>query len=158
MKATDATTEAQGTGWRNGDLSMRPGVLIRRLHQIHTGLFLEMCGHENITPVMYSVLSCLAQNGPLDQTSMAKAVAIDRTNTTDILGRLRKRGLITSRFLATDRRVRITTLTAEGSAVLERVDPLAEVAHSRTLDGLSETERATFIALMAQLTAAHKVT
>jgi DNA-binding MarR family transcriptional regulator len=155
MKATDATTEAQGTGWRNGDLSMRPGVLIRRLHQ--TGLFLEMCGHENITPVMYSVLSCLAQNGPLDQTSMAKAVGIDRTNTTDILGRLRKRGLITSRFLATDRRVRITTQTAEGRAVLERVDPLAEVAHSRTLDGLSETERATFIALMAQLTAAHKV-
>lgn len=158
MKATDATTEAQGTGWQSGDLSMRPGVLIRRLHQIHTGLFLEMCGHENITPVMYSVLSCLAQNGPLDQTRMAKAVAIDRTNTTDILGRLRKRGLITSQFLATDRRVRITTLTPQGHAVLERVDPLAEAAHRRTLDGLSESDREAFIALMAKLTAAHKVT
>ena len=43
----------------------------------------------------------------MDQTRLAKAVAIDRTNITDILDRLKKRGLIVRQVVPTDRRMRV---------------------------------------------------
>ena len=133
------------------DLSMRPGVLIRQLHQNAYRIVSQICGHENITPVMYSVLSCLAQR-PMDQTRLAKAVAIDRTNITDILDRLKKRGLIVRQVAPTDRRMRVTALTEQGVALLERVDPLAFAAHAQTLECLPAAERETFVALMVKVT------
>ncbi|WP_425405496.1 MarR family winged helix-turn-helix transcriptional regulator [Hwanghaeella sp.] len=134
--------------WRSGDVSLRPGFLIRRLHQIHTGLFLEACGDENITPVMYSVLSCLSQHGPLDQTTLAKEVAIDKTNMTDILKRLMNRGYVIREIADTDRRMRVTSLTKAGEAVLKRTDPLARDAHRKTLDALSPQDRIRFTEMM----------
>ncbi|MGB1007423.1 MAG: MarR family winged helix-turn-helix transcriptional regulator [Thalassobaculaceae bacterium] len=152
VEPKSAPLDAAQAAWRNDDLSMRPGVLIRQLHQMHTALFLKFCGHENITPVMYSVLSCLAQRGPMDQTRLAKAVAIDRTNITDILDRLKKRGLIVRQVAPTDRRMRVTALTEQGVALLERVDPLAFAAHAQTLECLPAAERERFIALMVKVT------
>lgn len=134
--------------WRSGDVSLRPGFLIRRLHQIHTGLFLEKCADANITPVMYSVLSCLSQCGPLDQTTLAKAVAIDKTNMTDILKRLTKRGYVVRQVSDSDRRMRLTTLTAAGEEVLERTDPLAREAHRMTLTALPPDDRIKFVEMM----------
>ena len=151
-----APPDTAQAAWRIDDLSMRPGVLIRQLHQMHTALFLRFCGHENITPVMYSVLSCLAQKGPMDQTRLAKAVAIDRTNITDILDRLKKRGLIVRQVVPTDRRMRVTTLTEQGVALLERVDPLAYAAHAQTLECLPAAERETFVALMMKVIQSHR--
>jgi DNA-binding MarR family transcriptional regulator len=152
--AADMSRAAEDELWRSGDVSLRPGFLIRRLHQIHTGLFLESCGEENITPVMYSVLSCLSQNGPLDQTTLAKAVAIDKTNMTDILKRLMNRGYVIREVADTDRRMRLTTLTPAGKAVLERTDPFARDAHRKTLDALSPQDRVRFTEMMMTIVAA----
>ena len=147
-KAADLARKDEDALWRSGDVSLRPGFLIRRLHQIHTGLFLEKCGEENITPVMYSVLSCLSQHGPLDQTTLAKAVAIDKTNTTDILKRLTKRGYVIREVADTDRRMRLTTLTSAGKEVLERTDPQAREAHRMTLAALPPQDRIRFVEMM----------
>ncbi len=134
--------------WRASDVSLRPGFLIRRMHQIHTGLFLNAVGDENITPVMYSVLSCLSQNGPMDQTALAKGVAIDKTNMTDLLKRLLKRGFITRKISLQDKRVRLTTITKKGEAILKRTDPLASEAHRETLAALSPQDRVRFMRMM----------
>lgn len=144
-------TETVQPGWRGGSLQHRPGFLIRRLHQIHTALFLQECGDEKITPIMYSVLSALSQTGPVDQTTLAKAVAIDKTNMADILERLRKRGLIRRRTSTRDRRVRLTGLTDEGRALLDRIDDRAERAHLRTLEDLPPAEQAQLVDLMTRL-------
>lgn len=145
------STDIQHAGWRGGSLQRRPGFLIRRLHQIHTALFLQECGEEKITPIMYSVLSALSQTGPVDQTTLAKAVAIDKTNMADILERLRKRGLIRRRTSTKDRRVRLTGLTDEGRALLDRIDDKAERAHQRTLEDLPPSEQAQLVDLMTRL-------
>ena len=140
-----------GAEWREGSLHARPGVLIRRLHQIHTALFAAECGEENITPMMYSVLSATRQHETADQTTLAHAVAIDKTNMTDILDRLKKRGLIRRRTSSADRRVRLTTLTEEGHKMLNLLDAKAERAHARTIESLSETDRTRFIEMMTQI-------
>lgn len=150
-KAAPLDAAASRPHWRDGPLQGRPGFLIRRLHQIHTALFAEECGEARITPIMYSVLSALAQLGPVDQTTLARAVAIDKTNMADILERLRKRGLIRRRVAPRDRRVRLATLTDAGRALLDRIDAGAERAHLRTVEDLAPREQALFIDLMSRV-------
>lgn len=137
--------------WRQGPLQARPGFLIRRLHQIHTALFNEECGHLGITPIMYSVLSTLAKSGPIDQTTLALSVAIDKTNMADVLERLRKHGLVRRRVSPKDRRVRLTLLTDKGREVLDRADGLAERAHLRTIEDLTPDEQNVLIRLFNKI-------
>jgi len=144
--------------WRNDPLQRRPGFLIRRLHQIHTALFAEECGEEKVTPIMYSVLSSLAQSGPVDQTTLANAVAIDKTNMTDILDRLKKRGLVRRRVAPKDRRVRLAALTDEGRGLLDRIDEKAHRAHLRTIEDLSPADQQRLMDLMSQVIDAKEAT
>lgn len=137
--------------WRSGPLGGRPGFLIRRLHQIHTALFNEECGKGSVTPIMYSILSALAQSGPVDQTTLARQIAVDKTNMVDVLERMRKRGLIRRRTSSKDRRVRLTALTDEGRQVLDGIDERAERAHRRTIEDLTTDEQRTLMALMTKI-------
>lgn len=146
------STRARGLPeWRTAPVQARPGFLIRRLHQIHTALFAEETAPEKVTPVMYSVLSALDQRGAMDQTTLARAVAIDKANMADILERMRKRGLVGRRVGEDDRRVRVVELTEEGHALLTRLDERAERAHARTIEPLDEEEQRIFLALMARI-------
>lgn len=126
MGAADDNRQRGGkeaNAWADAPVDQRPGFLIRRLHQVHSALFAQEIAPERVTPMMYSVMSALRQLGPVDQKTLAAAVAIDKTNMADILERLRRKGLVTRRVLSSDRRVRMTELTREGRAMLERVDP-----------------------------------
>ena len=78
-------------------LYSRPGFLIRRLHQIHSGLFLEETREFNLTPVQYSLMSALLEQGELDQNSLAMAIGLERTTVAEVLPRLEARGLIARR-------------------------------------------------------------
>lgn len=131
----------------------RPGFLARRLHQIHSALFAEECAEHQVTPLMYSVLTALADLGPVDQTTLAEAVAIDKTNMADLLERLRKRGLIRRRVSPKDRRVRLTALTQEGRDLLALIGAAVDRAHERTIEALTPSERALFIDFMARIVA-----
>lgn len=132
-------------------LRLRPGFLIRRLHQIHTALFAEECAAHQATPLMYSVLTALADLEPVDQTTLAEAVAIDKTNIADLLERLRKRGLIRRRAAPHDRRVRLTALTTEGRAALGRMEDAVDRAHARTVAALTPAEQAAFVSFMSRI-------
>lgn len=136
------------------DLISRPGFLIRRLHQIHVALFLEECGAEGITPVQYSVLSALKQLGSAEQGAIGQAVAIDKANTADVVGRLEKRGALKRAVSPTDHRARIVTLTKAGLALLARLEAGAIRAHQRTIDILPPAERKQFVRSMARLVTA----
>jgi DNA-binding MarR family transcriptional regulator len=153
-KETAAKPPTERANWRDGPLQARPGFLIRRLHQIHTALFNDECGHLGITPIMYSVLSTLAKTGPIDQTTLAHSVAIDTTNMTDVLERLRKHGYVRRRTSTRDRRIRLTSLTDEGRALLDQADERAERAHARTIEDLTASEQNALMQLLDKVVAA----
>jgi DNA-binding MarR family transcriptional regulator len=134
-------------------LERRPGFLIRRLYQIHAALFQEGCASFDVTPLQYSLLSALARRGTADQTSLAADIAFDRTTTTGALKRLEARKLIERTVNRDDRRARACRLTPSGALLLTRIEGPARDAHRATLGGLSQKERATFIALMQRIIA-----
>lgn len=153
-----AKSEPSDDNWRDGPLQARPGFLVRRVHQIHTAIFNDECGDDGVTPVMYSVLSTLATEGPIDQTTLSHAVAIDKTNMAGILERLRKQGLIRRRTSSKDRRVRLTALTDKGLQLLDQVDDKAANAHARTLEDLSPREQDKFMRLLTKIVNAKATT
>ena len=79
------------------NVQKRPGFLIRLLHQKHTAIFNSECRIDGLTPMMFSILSVLTQHDKIEQTKLAKLVAIDKTNIVDVLKRLSKMGYISGR-------------------------------------------------------------
>lgn len=117
-------------------LADRPGFLIRRLHQLHVALFMELTAEFGVTPVQYSLLSAVGARGSADQSTLAADVALDRSTAASTLARLEARGLIRRRRDATDGRVMLCSLTRKGRALLPRIEPAAREAHRRTLAAL----------------------
>jgi DNA-binding MarR family transcriptional regulator len=132
-------------------LSGRPGFLIRRLHQIHLALFAEECGRFGVTPVQFSLLSVVAGQPGLDQSTLALEVGVDRATTANVLARLEANGLLRRDRDDTDSRVKLVFLTTTGRRMLARMDDPARRAHERTLASLKPADRARFVATLAQL-------
>jgi DNA-binding MarR family transcriptional regulator len=136
---------------RRSALLTRPGFLIRRLHQIHTALFLEETQEFNITPVQYSLMTALHEHGELDQVGLAEEIGLERTNVADVIERLQARGLLVRRQSEEDRRVKLLKLTVKGRNLVRRMEAAVERAHERTIDHLSEGERDLLLAQMIRL-------
>ncbi|MFC0401605.1 MarR family winged helix-turn-helix transcriptional regulator [Paraburkholderia rhizosphaerae] len=142
---------ADGSEWRHTALEVRPGFLIRRLHQIHVALFIEECAPEGITPVQYSILTALDQMGPSEQIALSNAVGLDRANTADVIARLAERRFIQRRGSRTDKRKKVAELTDVGRALLARLETGVERAHQRTLAALPAKDRKQFIEYLVRL-------
>ncbi|MGE0007300.1 MAG: MarR family winged helix-turn-helix transcriptional regulator [Parvibaculaceae bacterium] len=133
------------------DLWTRPGYLIRRLHQIHLGLFAEECGGEDITPVQFGVLSVLQGGDEMDQLTLSASVGIDRTSGADVFRRLERKGLLTRRPSDTDGRAKLIKITDQGRKFVNRVRPIMARAQDRFVSPLSEPELEEFYRLVAKL-------
>jgi MarR family transcriptional regulator, lower aerobic nicotinate degradation pathway regulator len=144
-------TIANTDKWRTKTLMSRPGFLIRRLYQIHVAIFLEECAAEAITPVQHSVLATLDQSGAIDQATLSRAVALDRTSVADIVTRLERRRLLKRHISPNDRRMVISELTNQGRALLSRLEAASARAHERTISALPERERALFLQTLGRL-------
>jgi MarR family transcriptional regulator, lower aerobic nicotinate degradation pathway regulator len=150
--ASGPEASAQDEPW---SLSERPGFLARRMHQIHVSLFSERCAAFRITPLQYSLLSLLRDLQEADQTTLANAVALDRTTTTGALKRLAARGLVSRATSPTDRRAQLCRLTAAGEALHDAMEPAAREAHALTVAALSAADQVRLCDLLRQVVAGH---
>lgn len=128
-------------------LHHEPGHLIRRAHQLAVATFHEVHGRQ-VTPVQYAVLRALAEAPEIDQVTLAERVALDTSTTADIATRLEAKGWIERKLMA--RRQRSLRLTPEGQAVLTDMLARVEPMYQRLLAGLSDTEQADFLRLLAK--------
>lgn len=137
------------------ELWNRPGYLVRRLHQIHLGLFTEECRGEDLTPVQSAILTVLRNGEEMDQLTLSTSVGIDRTSGADVIRRLERRGLITREPSEVDRRAKIVKITREGREFIARVQPMVARAQQRFVDPLTEEEREEFQRLVNKLISAN---
>jgi DNA-binding MarR family transcriptional regulator len=128
---SEPNTTIAPTAW---ELAVRPGFLIRRLHQIHLALFAEECAPLGITPVQYSILSVAAAQPGLEQARLGYEVGVDRTTLANVVARLEARGLLLRAQGTADRRLKHVTLTTAGLDVLDRIAEPARRAPTPTID------------------------
>jgi DNA-binding MarR family transcriptional regulator len=136
-------------------LFSRPGFLIRRLHQIHTGLFAQETAGFDITAVQYSLLTALAEHGEMDQNTLALEIGLERSSVAEVLPRLEARELIARQQSPQDGRVKLVKLTRKGKSVVRRMDEAVQRAHDRTIELLDEDERDLFMLQLIRLVEAN---
>ena len=101
--------------------------------------------------MQYAILDTIKLHPGIDQISLANLVALDRSNTGDVVGRLEDKGLLYRSLGATDRRTKRLNLTEAGLALVDAMNPDVEDAQERILAPLSEAERKTFMVLLDKL-------
>lgn len=133
----------------------RPGFLIRRLHQIHCGLFLDETRDHTITPVQYSLMTALGTHGEMDQNTLAQEIGLERTSVAEVIPRLEARELLVRRQSTRDRRVKLVKLSRKGLNLLKKMDASVQRAHDRTLEGIPEDQRQQFLLQLIKLVEAN---
>jgi len=136
------------------DLYRRPGLMIRRAHQIAVAIFLEECGSSGLTTTQYGVLLILQRRPGIDQNTLARLLGLDRSTTGLVVRKLAERGLVTRPVGARDLRRRELRLTRSGLALLQKTTRDARRAQARLLSPLPAAERERFLDLLERLTAA----
>lgn len=140
-----------GQGEIDRDRERQPGFLIRRLHQIHTALFVEESAGLDITPPQYGVLSVIAAQPGLDQSAIAEETGVDRATLASVVARLEAAGFVRRNISKTDRRQKLLNLTPRGRSILARMQPPVQRAQERVLEPLPQKEREQFLRLLNRL-------
>lgn len=133
-----------------------PGHRVRRLHQRLVAEFNAIVARhpafDGVTHMQFAALAAIDYRPGCDQASVARLIGCDKVTGGQLIERMVERGWVSRVIDPDDRRARALHLTSSGSAMLARVRP--HVTHGSLVDlqPLTETERATFVALLARLT------
>ena len=114
-------------------------------------VFLEETDAFGVTPVQFGALSAVLRNPGVDQRTLARMIGFDTSTIGSVIDRLEARGLMARNNSASDRRVRLLTVTEEGCELLKAAEPAVLAAQRRMLNPLPEDKRAQFMEMMACL-------
>src|SRR5580692_3914076 len=104
----------------------RAGHLIRRLNQIAVAIFLEETAELGLTTVQYAALHVIDEKPGIDQVTLSKMVAFDKTTLVKVINRLVEKGFITRKLSPTDRRRHELATTAKGSELIRKIVSLID--------------------------------
>ncbi len=133
------------------EIYSRPGHLIRRLQQIAVAFFMDETAEFDITPVQYSSLLAVRNHPGIDQTTLMKIIAFDRSTIGDVVKRLENKGLIKKVSSDADRRANVLYITPSGRRLLSSVKKAVEAAQDKIVAPLSREERSEFMRMMHKL-------
>lgn len=132
-------------------LDEQVGHLLRRAHQRHAAIFLEMIDDAQLTPLQFGAIMKLADVGQTSQNQLGRLTAMDAATMQGVIKRLIARGLVERRPDPDDRRRLLLTLSANGVALAGQVVQRGLEISAKTLEPLSASERETFLKLLARL-------
>lgn len=139
----------------HGDLSRRPGHLIRRAHQISVALFAELLSDE-ITPIQYALLRAVDRNVGIDQVTLARLVALDTSTTALTAARLESRGLLVREHAPHDRRQWQLSVSSAGRSVMEVLSAREPGLNAELLGVLGSEDGAHLMRLLRMFVEAHE--
>ena len=128
-----------------------PTHLARRLHQICMGVSAEVIEPAGMTPGEYGLLAAVDDGPGFDQRRLAATLGIDVVSLGQMIDRLETAGWIERRMDPRDRRVRLVSATAEGSALRAKLRPAALRVQERIMSVLSREEQALFLDLLTRI-------
>jgi DNA-binding MarR family transcriptional regulator len=128
-----------------------PGYLIRRLSQILLARFAVATEAYNVTPLQWAAMRAAQARPGMDQTTLAREIALDTSTLAGVVDRLEARGLLARRPSAQDRRLRTVFITDEGAALLALVSPVIVDVQRWLMDPLSAEEGEQFFNALRKL-------
>ncbi len=129
-------------------LFTHPGFLLRRAHQIFSGLYDEVLGQFGLTHAQWAVLVAVEAFPGIDQTEVSRAAGIDKTSSGRAVERMVARGILETRPGAADRRRKKLWVTDKARDLLPRVRAGSDRFRDIMLAPLGEDERAVFLAAL----------
>jgi DNA-binding MarR family transcriptional regulator len=129
-----------------------PGFLIRRCHQIATGIFIEEAAKQDFTPIQFAALTFVHLQPGLDQRSLGEMIALDRSSVTKCIDRLEQRGFVSRVVSPHDKRARLLQLTESGTAILKDVGGAARRTRERIEGRLGSETLSRLSALLGEMT------
>jgi DNA-binding MarR family transcriptional regulator len=130
-----------------------PGHVIRRLQQVAVSLFVEEMEGAGIelTAVQFAALVAIDAYPLIDQSTLGKIIAYDRTTIGGVIDRLEDRGLVRRVVTRENKRIRQLIIEPSGQELLGRSRPVAERVQERLLDPLTGPERDAFMTLSGKI-------
>ena len=105
----------------------------------------------NITPGQFGVLVLVQANIGLNQTTLGKALGIDRSTVVAVIDKLEARGLVERTPALTDRRSYALQLSPQGVNLLCRARNMVAKHEKRISKGLSKPDQVRLISLLQKL-------
>jgi len=127
------------------------GFLLRRAYQRASSNLIDRIGPHDLTAPQFATLARLYERGPLSQNLLGRLVAMEPANIRDVVLRLKKRRLVTTRRDAGDGRLIVVGLTASGLSLVEQLLPIEIECTAKTLAGFSASEKKILYDLLGRL-------
>jgi DNA-binding MarR family transcriptional regulator len=127
------------------------GVALRRAYQHALANLNERIAPLGVSPMQFSVLVRLQDDGSWTQNSLGRSMLMQPANIAGLVRRLAERGLVTRTPDPGDRRAVRVTITQEGRDLLASVRPVADAANAQTLSVLEPAERRQLMELLRRL-------
>ena len=105
----------------------------------------------SITPGLFRILLLVGENAGMNQSSLARAVRIDRSTLVPILNKLEGLGLVERRPSDVDKRSHALHLTAKGEETISLMQGRVLEHEALIAAKLSESERRTLLELLSKL-------
>jgi DNA-binding MarR family transcriptional regulator len=153
---TDVPPDLASKSLRLKPLLQRPGFLIRRAHQRSAAVFSRECKDLQLTSTQYGVLQVLDKSDLIDQVTLARLIAVDRSTIALVISLLISRGSIAKVADTHDRRRRLLSLTEAGRELLAAANPLAERALDKLNEVYSDEERAWLLKALDRIISRHE--
>jgi len=127
------------------------GFLLRRAYQRASSNLIDRIGPHDLTAPQFATLARLYERGPLSQNLLGRLVAMEPANIRDVVLRLKKRRLVTTRRDPDDGRLIVVGLTASGLSLVEQLLPIEIECTAKTLAKLDTNEKRILYDLLGRL-------
>jgi DNA-binding MarR family transcriptional regulator len=127
------------------------GFLLRRAYQRASSNLIDRIGPYDLTAPQFATLARLYERGPLSQNLLGRLVAMEPANIRDVVLRLKKRRLVTTRRDPDDGRLILVGLTASGLSLVEQLLPIEIECTAKTLAKLDANEKSILYDLLGRL-------
>lgn len=127
------------------------GYILRKVHQRASSIFESVMEEFAITPMQFTILIKLHDEGETSQNRLGRLAAMDPATTFGVVNRLKKQDMIQLRSDPTDGRRILLSLTAKGQKKVSAMRAVAANVSKQTLEPLAPAEQEVLLALLMKL-------
>lgn len=151
MTRSATQTEAETATPADTDLTGFIGYNLKRVLSLVQADLAQVLGALDLRAVSFSALSIVVRNPGINQTQLAEALKIERSNLVQLIDELSGRALLARTPVAADRRRYALMPTTTGKALCARAEAAVKEHETRVFAMLDDAEKAALLSLLRKI-------